>query len=71
MISGGNVLAVTFLALSGLARSNGILNAGYFCYQTMHRAYDAVFQKRQASVSSSIIPVPPLVFIFYYFLQYE
>ncbi|KAK4264069.1 hypothetical protein QN277_029408 [Acacia crassicarpa] len=48
LISGGNSLAVIFLALSGLARSNGILNAGYFCYQTMHWAYDAVFQKRQA-----------------------
>ncbi|KAM7469503.1 hypothetical protein LguiA_007686 [Lonicera macranthoides] len=30
------------LALSGYARSNGVLNAGYICFQTIHRAYDAL-----------------------------
>ncbi|KAI9091348.1 hypothetical protein K1719_028159 [Acacia pycnantha] len=55
LISGGNSLAVIFLALSGFARSNGVLNAGYFCYQTMHQAYDAVFQKRQASLSLLVV----------------
>ncbi|XP_028752518.1 GPI mannosyltransferase 2 isoform X2 [Neltuma alba] len=56
LISGGNSLAVVFLALSGLARSNGVLNAGYFCYQTMHLAYDAVFQKRQACSACIFAP---------------
>ncbi|XP_054823090.1 uncharacterized protein LOC129321378 isoform X2 [Prosopis cineraria] len=51
LISGGNSMSVIFLALSGSARSNGVLNAGYFCYQTMHRAYDALFQKRQAHLA--------------------
>ncbi len=51
LVSGGNTIAVLCLALSGCARSNGVLNAGYFCFQTMHQAYDAVFIKKRAKVS--------------------
>ncbi|KAK1586220.1 hypothetical protein Q3G72_000279 [Acer saccharum] len=43
---GGLNIAVICLALSGCARSNGVINAGYFCFQTMHRAYDAHFRKK-------------------------
>ncbi|KAH7532312.1 hypothetical protein FEM48_Zijuj04G0006600 [Ziziphus jujuba var. spinosa] len=46
LISGKNSIAVLWLALSGCARSNGILNAGYVCFQTMHLAYVAVLRKR-------------------------
>ncbi|KAJ0959815.1 hypothetical protein J5N97_000479 [Dioscorea zingiberensis] len=42
-MSGKNTIAVLWLALSGFSRSNGMLNAGYFCFQTLHQAYDAVF----------------------------
>ncbi|KAM7469485.1 hypothetical protein LguiA_007668 [Lonicera macranthoides] len=42
-MSGKSNYATLWLALSGSARSNGVLNAGYICFQTMHRAYDAVF----------------------------
>lgn len=45
-------IAVLWLALSGCARSNGVLNAGYFCFQTMHQAYDALFLKKRGFVSS-------------------
>eukprot|EP00268_Persea_americana_P035526 TRINITY_DN3507_c0_g1_i5.p1 TRINITY_DN3507_c0_g1~~TRINITY_DN3507_c0_g1_i5.p1 ORF type:complete len:139 (-),score=15.80 TRINITY_DN3507_c0_g1_i5:1366-1782(-) len=50
LFSGANTTAVLLLALSGSARSNGVLNAGYFCFQAMHQSYDAIFRKNQASV---------------------
>ncbi|XP_021890520.1 GPI mannosyltransferase 2 isoform X2 [Carica papaya] len=50
LISGANNTAVLWFALSGLARSNGVLNAGYFCFQTMHWAYEALFLKKRVSV---------------------
>lgn len=51
LVTGGNTIAVVSFALSGCARSNGVLNAGYFCFQTMHRAYDALFLKKRTYVS--------------------
>ncbi|KAM1307391.1 uncharacterized protein LOC126593182 isoform X1 [Malus sylvestris] len=47
LISGKDVIAVLWFALSGFSRSNGVLNAGYFCFQTMHQAYDAVFLRKR------------------------
>ncbi|KAK1548900.1 hypothetical protein Q3G72_035349 [Acer saccharum] len=49
LISGAKNIAVLWLALSGCARSNGVLNAGYFCFQTMHQAYDALFLKERGN----------------------
>ncbi|GAU45013.1 hypothetical protein TSUD_94480 [Trifolium subterraneum] len=49
-VSGKNNLAVLLLALSGCARSNGVLNAGYICFQTMHRGYHALFQNKNVPV---------------------
>lgn len=51
LISGASNVAVLWFALSGCARSNGVLNAGYLCFQTMHQAYDAVFLQKRAHVS--------------------
>jgi len=51
LLSGTGNVAVLWFALSGCARSNGILNAGYICFQTMHRAYEALYQKKRAYVS--------------------
>lgn len=51
-MSGANNFAILCLALSGFARSNGVLNAGYIGFQTMHRAYDAIFRKKHLIVSS-------------------
>ncbi|KAG7951137.1 hypothetical protein I3843_13G151600 [Carya illinoinensis] len=42
LVTGGNSIAVLLLALSTCARSNGVLNAGYFCFQTLHQAYEAL-----------------------------
>ncbi|KAL9263819.1 GPI mannosyltransferase 2-like protein [Drosera capensis] len=46
LMSGANLLSVLWLALSGSARSNGVLNAGYFCFQSMHQLYDAIFVRK-------------------------
>lgn len=54
LMSGANNFAVLWFALSGSARSNGVLNAGYIGFQTMHRAYDAIFRKKHPIVSSII-----------------
>lgn len=51
LLSGTSNVAVLWFALSGCARSNGVLNAGYICFQTMHRAYEALYQKRRTYVS--------------------
>ncbi|TKW29130.1 hypothetical protein SEVIR_3G376000v4 [Setaria viridis] len=47
LFSGANTVAVIMLALSGSARSNGALNAGYFCFQALLQAYDAAVQKKR------------------------
>ncbi|KAF8071406.1 hypothetical protein N665_1128s0006 [Sinapis alba] len=50
LLSGASNVAVLWFALSGCARSNGILNAGYICFQTMHRAYEALYLKKRVCV---------------------
>ncbi|GLT71358.1 hypothetical protein SLA2020_433850 [Shorea laevis] len=55
LISGANSIAIIWLALSGCARSNGVLNAGYFCFQTMHQAYDAIFLKMRKFLALRIL----------------
>lgn len=55
LISGANNIAVLWLALSGSARSNGVLNAGYICFQTMHQAYDAIFLKKRAFLAMQVL----------------
>lgn len=45
LMSGKDIIAVPWLALSGFARSNGVTNAGYICFQTMHQAYNAILRK--------------------------
>ncbi|KAL6842118.1 hypothetical protein ACP4OV_028097 [Aristida adscensionis] len=47
LFSGANTVAMIMLALSGSARSNGALNAGYFCFQALLKAYDAAVQKKR------------------------
>lgn len=54
-IHGANNTATLWFALSGAARSNGVLNAGYFGFQMMHRAYYAIFLKKCAFVSPFIL----------------
>ncbi|KAJ4824739.1 hypothetical protein Tsubulata_014998 [Turnera subulata] len=60
LITGASNVAVLCFALSASARSNGVLNAGYFCFQTMHLAYDAVFVKRHACLAARVLIVGAL-----------
>jgi phosphatidylinositol glycan class V len=45
------------LALSGSARSNGALNAGYFCFQALLQAYNAGVQKKRPLVRSTSVVI--------------
>lgn len=69
-MSGANKFAILCLALSGFARSNGVLNAGYIGFQTMHRAYDAIFRKKHLIVSSYYLIAAPLIAHYMFFLFY-
>ncbi|XP_022718379.1 GPI mannosyltransferase 2-like isoform X1 [Durio zibethinus] len=53
--SRANNTALVWLALSGFARSNGVLNAGYYGFQTMHQAYDAAFMRKRALLALQIL----------------
>lgn len=55
LLSGANNVATLCFALSGAARSNGMLNAGYICFQTIHQAYNAIFQKKRASIALAVV----------------
>ncbi|TYG97010.1 hypothetical protein ES288_A10G003200v1 [Gossypium darwinii] len=55
LLSRANNIAVLWLALSGFARSNGVLNAGYFGFQAMHQAYDAFYLKKRAFLALWIL----------------
>ncbi|KAF9617226.1 hypothetical protein IFM89_035108 [Coptis chinensis] len=73
LMSGANTIAVLQLALSGSARSNGVLNAGYFCFQTMHWAYDAIFQKHHVGLAVQSLAAGALrsLFIFVPFIVFQ
>ncbi|KAJ6430734.1 hypothetical protein OIU84_018278 [Salix udensis] len=47
-------------ALLSLGGSNGVLNAGYLCFQTLHQAYDAVFLKKRACSAVKVLIVGAL-----------
>lgn len=45
--------ATLWLALSGFARSNGVLNAGYICFHAMQLVYEALSSTKRTYVSLS------------------
>lgn len=49
---GADNYATFLLALSGSARSNGVLSVGYICFWAMHQAYGAYFTRKRACVSN-------------------
>ncbi|XVF63354.1 hypothetical protein PTKIN_Ptkin09bG0081200 [Pterospermum kingtungense] len=53
--SNADNIALFWLALSGLARSNGVLNAGYYGFKTMHQAYDAAFLRKRSFLALQIL----------------
>ncbi|XAR72360.1 hypothetical protein NMG60_11018972 [Bertholletia excelsa] len=72
-MSGGNNVATLLLALSGAARSNGVINAGYICYMTMHRTYHAIFHGRKYYLALQVIAAGALrcLFIFIPFIAFQ
>ncbi|EAZ20567.1 hypothetical protein OsJ_36176 [Oryza sativa Japonica Group] len=69
----GAIIAMIMLALSGSARSNGALNAGYFCFQALLHAYDAAFQKKQPMLAVQVLVTGFLrsVFVFIPFFAFQ
>ncbi|KAM3264652.1 hypothetical protein T459_01671 [Capsicum annuum] len=55
LMRGSTNIATLWLALSGFARSNGVLNAGYICFQTMHMSYKAAFVRKHAGVTFIVL----------------
>lgn len=51
LMRGSNNIATLWLALTGYARSNGVLNAGYICFQTMHTSYKTAFVRKSVGGS--------------------
>ncbi|XP_077230266.1 uncharacterized protein LOC143863480 isoform X2 [Tasmannia lanceolata] len=72
LLAGSNTIAMLLLALSGSARSNGVLNAGYFCFQALHQAYNAIFGKNYAyAVRVSILAAVRSLCIFVPFIAFQ
>ncbi|PSR90250.1 GPI mannosyltransferase [Actinidia chinensis var. chinensis] len=73
LMSGANNLATLLFSLSGAARSNGVINAGYICYQTMHKVYDAVFCRRHFYLALQVLAAGTVrcLFIFFPFIAFQ
>ncbi|KAF0920160.1 hypothetical protein E2562_033462 [Oryza meyeriana var. granulata] len=73
VFTGANTIAKIMLALSGSARSNGALNAGYFCFQALLHAYDAAFQKKRPMLAVQVLVTGFLrsIFIFLPFFAFQ
>lgn len=73
LFSGAHTVAVIMLALSGSARSNGALNAGYFCFQALLQAYDAAVQKKRPLLAMQALVIGALrsIFIFVPFFAFQ
>ncbi|KAM0855606.1 hypothetical protein ACQ4PT_049672 [Festuca glaucescens] len=73
LFSGANTVAMIMLAVSGSARSNGALNAGYFCFQALLQAYDAAIQKKRPilAVQALITGFLRSTFIFIPFFAFQ
>ncbi|KAL5225099.1 hypothetical protein ABZP36_011738 [Zizania latifolia] len=73
LFTGANTIAMIMLSLSGSARSNGALNAGYFCFQALLHAYDATFQKKRPilAVQALVTGFLRAVFIFVPFFTFQ
>ncbi|XP_076947923.1 uncharacterized protein LOC143619969 [Bidens hawaiensis] len=73
LLSGSNNLAAIWFAFSGCARSNGVLNAGYIGFQTMHRAYNALFLQKNTFLMFRVVisGILRCLFIFIPFVAFQ
>ncbi|XP_020256887.1 GPI mannosyltransferase 2 isoform X2 [Asparagus officinalis] len=69
LFSGSNTVAMLLLALSGAARSNGAINAGYFCFLAMLQVCDAIIQKKRHKVVAA--GIGRSLFIFSPFILFQ
>ncbi|VAH36601.1 unnamed protein product [Triticum turgidum subsp. durum] len=69
LFSGARTVAMIMLALSGSARSNGALNAGYICFEALLQAYDAAIQKKRPMALVTGFLRPTFVFLPFFAFQ--
>ncbi|KAM7263697.1 hypothetical protein ACFE04_001380 [Oxalis oulophora] len=55
LVSGASNFSVLWFALSGCARSNGVINVGYLCFQAMHKVYQVMAQKKGVHLALQVI----------------
>ncbi|XP_051147649.1 uncharacterized protein LOC127262855 [Andrographis paniculata] len=73
-INGNDHWATFCFALSGCARSNGVLNAGYFCFRTMQRAKETLCSRKCCIIRMSRILLGGAIrtlFIFAPFISFQ
>ncbi|KAJ3675551.1 hypothetical protein LUZ60_004593 [Juncus effusus] len=73
LFSGSKFISVIMLALSGSARSNGTLNAGYVCFLALVQAFNALFHNKAPflAVGALFVGFLSSVFIFAPFLAFQ
>ncbi|KAL9679927.1 hypothetical protein QQ045_017798 [Rhodiola kirilowii] len=73
LLSGEKSVAIILLALSGSVRSNGILNAGYVCFETLHLTYDTILHRKSAfaAIKFLILGVLRSICIFVPFVAFQ
>ncbi|CAM8951644.1 unnamed protein product [Rhodiola kirilowii] len=73
LLSGEKSVSIILLALSGSVRSNGILNAGYVCFETLHRTYDTILHRKSAfaAIKFLILGVLRSICIFVPFVAFQ
>lgn len=73
LLSGVNWKAILLFAMSSAARSNGVINAGFFLFQAMHLSYDAFFQQNQTLLALQVLIVACLrsVCVFVPFFMFQ
>ncbi|KAL9680670.1 hypothetical protein QQ045_018555 [Rhodiola kirilowii] len=71
LLSGEKSVSIILLALSGSVRSNGILNAGYVCFETLHRTHDTILHRKSAfaAIKFLILGVLRSICILYHLLH--
>lgn len=57
LFNGSNTMAMLLLGVAGTARSNGAINAGYFCFKSLLQTYDAITNKKSIRLALQAIAV--------------
>ncbi|KAG8379288.1 hypothetical protein BUALT_Bualt07G0072900 [Buddleja alternifolia] len=72
-MNGTDFYAALWFALSGTARSNGVLNAGYICFRAMHQVNEAFYSRRCTYLTLKILLTGALccLWIFTPFISFQ